>query len=340
MKAVCPICGTRRGQRSCRRQSDGGGICPLCCAGKRDENCGDCEHFKTARRYQSSRDAETRRAEGHFVNAIHPEVEKAVNEALQLIEQRKFGQARTALTALLRDHPQNHQVFFAMGTLHALEEKHKEAVGWFDQATAINPFFVEAHFNKAMAYVKKFDIANAVRAFRKVIEVGEPGEPETQHAQTFITDMAATIRETSGIDLDAYLESQDAFNRAYELMERGAWPEALAGFRTAAALNDRNAPTHGNLGICLAQLGRKAEALAELDRALELDPRYEPAAANRLVIEKLVEGQTLGGMPFKSIEFSKEQLLRDRQWPLARARRNIRSLWEFLAHDGKRGGVS
>ncbi|HEV2391334.1 MAG TPA: tetratricopeptide repeat protein [Verrucomicrobiae bacterium] len=47
----------------------------------------------------------------------------------------------------------------------------------------------------------------------------------------------------------------------------------------------------GNLALCLAGLGRKAEALASLDRALELDPAYEPARTNRKAIEAMREGK-------------------------------------------------
>lgn len=50
--------------------------------------------------------------------------------------------------------------------------------------------------------------------------------------------------------------------------------------------NEKNAPTHENIGICLAQLGRKSEALAALDRALEIDPEYEVAMATASLLKE------------------------------------------------------
>ena len=96
-------------------------------------------------------------------------------------------------------------------------------------------------------------------------------------------------------------------------MEQGAWDRALAGFRAAAAMNDRNPPTHGNMGLCLAKLGRRAEALMELDRALEIDPQYDPASQNRVVVERMQEGVPMDIAGVKRVEFSKEKVMREQE---------------------------
>jgi tetratricopeptide (TPR) repeat protein len=288
-------------------------VCPLCCAGQRDETCGDCAHRLTAERYHAERHASADLPEGHFIAEINPEVECAVNEATELAQRGKMGQAQAAMERLLSEHPANHSVYFGMGVLHVIQSNHRESIKWFDQATAIYPYFVEAHYNKCIACQKLLDVAGAIRASRRVVAVGDPKEPEVKQAKAFLADMAATIRENDRVDLDTYLTTQDAFNSAFALMEQSAWEEALAGFRAAEALIDRNAPTHGNLGLCLAQLGRRAEALTELDRALEIDPRYEPARQNRRVVERMIEGRSLGAAEFRSIEFGKEQVKRERE---------------------------
>ncbi len=312
MKTICPICGARKAKRRCKRRGMAE-ICPLCCAGQRDEACGDCTHRATAQRYHAERHASATLPDGHFIAEINPEVEHAVNEATELAQRGRMDQAQAAMERLLREHPANHSVLFGMGVLHVIRGDHRESIKWFDQATAIFPFFVEAHYNKVVACQKMLDVAGAIRASRRVVEVGDPKEPEVKQAKTFLEDVAATIRKNDGVDLDTYLESQDAFNRAYALMEQGAWDQALAGFRAAAALNDRNAPTHGNLGLCLAKQGRRAEALNELDRALEIDTRYEPARQNRTVVEQMQEGLPIDIAGIKRVEFAKEQVVRERE---------------------------
>lgn len=207
MKTVCPICGTRKANRRCKRR-ELAEICPLCCAGARDAECGGCAHYTAAQTYRAARSSSGALPDGHFITEINPEVKRA---------------------------------------------------------------------------------------------------------REFLANMAAAIGKDDGVDLDTYLESQDAFNHAFDLMEQGDWEEALAGFRAAAARNDRNAPTHGNIGLCLANLGRKAEALKELDRAMVIDPRYEPAKFNRVAVERMVEGKPMEVAGFERIEFSKQQVLSKRE---------------------------
>lgn len=157
------------------------------------------------------------------------------------------------------------------------------------------------------------DIKNAIRAFRKVVEIGPPDDSEVLKARSFIDDMEETIRANNGVDLDVYLETMDEFDQAFERFRRGEWTAALAGFRAVAAKTDRNAPTHGNMGLCLAQLGRKAEALAEIDRALEIDPDYQPARINRTIIEAMEEGKPLQVAGGVEIEYNKQRVQRENE---------------------------
>lgn len=124
--------------------------------------------------------------------------------------------------------------------------------------------------------------------------------------------MLLAIRRTDGIDLDTFLESHARFNRAFALMEQGEWLHALKGFRACIAKHERNAPSHGNMGLCLAKLGWKAEALVALDRAVEIDPGYEPAITNRVAGERMEEGRPFDIAAFKSIDYGKECVLREK----------------------------
>jgi lipoprotein NlpI len=61
-------------------------------------------------------------------------------------------------------------------------------------------------------------------------------------------------------------------------------------------------------------LGRKSEALAALDKALEIDPQYEPAIVNRAVIESLDEGEKLEQEGFMSIDYYKDYPLKKKSF--------------------------
>ena len=55
-------------------------------------------------------------------------------------------------------------------------------------------------------------------------------------------------------------------------MEQQRWPQALECFQAVIALHPKHIQSYGDIGLCYAYLGRQQEALAALDKALELDP--------------------------------------------------------------------
>jgi tetratricopeptide (TPR) repeat protein len=278
----------------------------------RNEICVGCSYYSAAQQYQADRTQRITHAtlpDGHFLIELNPELEKAVDSAMELCERGKMDAAWAQVTQLLREHPENHLVCYAMGVLHAVKGEYQESIKWFDKAISTYPYFVEAHFNKAVSYQKQFKIAQAVYAYRKVVELGDPNDTPARQARWFLDDIAVAIRRNEGVDLDSYIESQHMFDHAFTLLEQRDWSRALIGFRASAAKNDRNAPIHGNLGLCLAALGYKAQSLAELDRALAIDPQYEPARTNRVLVELMEEGIPLNAARFERIEFGKTQFL-------------------------------
>lgn len=311
MKNPCPLCGDRKSQRRCLRHNYAV-ICSVCCAKMRNETCGDCSYYTATQQYNAGRSQRITKAtppDGHFLIELNPEVEKAVNSAMELCERGKTDAAWAQVTLLHRDHPENHMVCYAMGVLHALKNEHNKAVKWFDKAITIYPYFVEAHFNKAVAYQKQFKIAEAVYAYRKVVELGDSNDTPARKARSFLDNMAVATLRSEGVELDTYIESMSLFDQSFKLMELRDWSGALTGFQASAAKHDRNAPTHGNMGLCLAELGYKAQALAELDRALAIDPQYEPASSNRAIVECMMEGVPLNAGGFRRVEFGKTQFL-------------------------------
>lgn len=281
-------------------------ICSECCASIRDEECGDCVYYAPARNYEKTRVISSGLPDGHFLMEINPEVEKSVDNALVQLQRGNTQKAMTALTGLLHDHPRSHVVAFGIGCVHAAKGEHEESIQWFDKAIAIYPYLVEAHYNKAVAFQKLLDLPNCIRSYRKVVEFGEFSDPEVAQARSFIATISAGVLKKEGIGLDDYLRSSDLFNQAFESMERNDFKSAMEGFRASAAINEKNAPCNGNMGLCHAYLGHKAEAMAALDRALEIDPDYRPARENRKVVEKIEEGAPMTHAEFKSINYGLE----------------------------------
>ncbi|MCX6875620.1 MAG: tetratricopeptide repeat protein [Verrucomicrobia bacterium] len=310
----CPVCGNGKARRRCARHGDVE-VCSQCCAAIRDADCGDCIHHAAARQHQATRSNRAVRSgvlpEGKFLIEINPAAEEAVDGALALAERGETKQAREILTRLQREYPRNHHVCFGMGILHVTQKELPQAIEWFDQAIAIFPYMIEAHFNKAVVYKDLMDIPNCVRAFRKVVELGARGDSEVNTAQSFLDGITASLRAQEGISLDTFLASSEVFQQAFDCMQRNEWQQALDGFLKVIAMNDRNVASHGNLGLCYAQLGYQAKALAELDRALELDPWYKPARINRKAAMTMTEGRPLDPKTVNLVEFNRGEQVRD-----------------------------
>ena len=120
--------------------------------------------------------------------------------------------------------------------------------------------------------------------------------------------------ETEGIELNLYLEANDEFDKAFSYMQEGEWHEAITGFHKCIKINEKHPQSYGNLGLCYAHLGRKTEALDAFDRALEIDPKYEPAMINKAVVESLSDGEALNQESFESIDYHKDYPMKKKSY--------------------------
>jgi tetratricopeptide (TPR) repeat protein len=306
MKAAkCVVCEKVKGKRICQLHARAF-ICPRCCAQIRHAGCEGCSYYAQAE--DCALKKTPRPNPQHFVMRIDPQVDEEVDNALAMIERGARKSGESIIAQLLRQHPDLHTVQFAMGTVYAKQKRYDEALDHFDKAIEIFPYFVEAWFNKGAVYQEQLDIGGMIRAFQKVCELGNPKDDFVEHAQRMLDDLENQIRRDDGISLAAYLEANDRFDRAFALMEQQRWQQALEGFQAVIALHPKNTQSHGNMGLCYAYLGRKQEALAALDKALELDPSYGPALLNRRAVMAMAEGEKLPANSFGSVDYYRDVL--------------------------------
>ncbi|MFQ5864988.1 MAG: tetratricopeptide repeat protein [bacterium] len=305
----CIVCLNAKGARVCII-NDNSLICSICCAKTRNCNCEGCIYYAQAEKY--AKEKALKQKSKKFIMAIDPEVNEKVDQALAMAEKGKKQSGEKILTELLNEHPHIDMVQYGMGVICLMQGYYDRALSYFDKAIEINPYFVEAWFNKGAAHQKRLELREIIKAYQKVVELGDPSEDFVGHAKSFVIDFEKQIRETCGLSLDGYFEAMDIFNDAYAAMEKMEWRKAVAGFRKVLALDPQHTQSYGNLGICYAHLGCKQEALNALDKALELDPKYEPAIVNRKVITSLEEGEELSIEKFVSVDYYKDYSLEKR----------------------------
>ncbi len=306
MKKKCEVCNKDKGRRICRRYEDKF-ICSSCCANISDSECEGCQYLEEIQQYRASKIKQS--SEEHGSVEINPELEKSISHALGLVEKGEINEGEAIMVDLQGEYPEYHTVYFGLGVISAVRERHDEAIKYFKRAVEIFPHFAVAHFNLGVAYQKKLDISHAAKAFKEVVRVGKPDSYMVNEAISFIKEMEQMVEVSSGIELETYLEGQDIFDQAFACMQRREWEEALTGFKAVLAKGIlRHAATYGSMGICYGYLGQKQDAMVCFDKALEIDPAYEPAMFNLKALESLKDGETFFDLKPDSVKEDKEEV--------------------------------
>ena len=254
-------------------------------------HCGSGRKYKRCC-FASERAAESKHLPEHrpFTTAIDPELERLCDEALEKLEGGDTLAPTSLGDMLISSFPGYYKINFLIGTILCVEEKIEEAIPYLKKSVELFPSFAQGYFNLGLAYQKNVMIREAVENFRIAVRItkgkGEVGE----QAQECIDDLENMIRKFDGISLDLYLESQDYFNKGFEHLKEKRFEEAIALFQKALEINPTNVQSYGNLALAYAGLGRKALALENFDKAIELDPKYEPAILNRAIMEDMEDG--------------------------------------------------
>ena len=310
MKKKCIICVQAKGKRACI-QYDKALICPKCCAEMRNPSCESCSYYMTSQKYEMDKFRRSR--DKSFTFEFNEEVDKAVGEALAMIERRKLEKAEARLAELLSEYPDYHMVQYGMGALYAFKGQLDAAITYFKNAVDIFPYLAEAHYNLGVAYKKKVDIPNMVKYLEQAILLSDSGAVIHQEARNLLDDVEKIIREQNGTDLKTYVKAQEQFQLAVEFMEKREWEKAIHAFRASERIVNTIPQVYGNLGICHAQLGQKSLSLAAFDNALELDPRYELAMVNKAITQSLKEGEKLNSK-IETVEYYKDYSMKNKSY--------------------------
>ncbi|MBW1900878.1 MAG: tetratricopeptide repeat protein [Deltaproteobacteria bacterium] len=293
MSTKCTVCNRSKGKRECGIY-DGRLICSRCCGENRSAQCEGCRYYQNSIKYQEGKEKSLDRKK--FVIELNDEIDQTIDRAMAAVEKGEFSKAEKILDKLTQEHPKHHMVLYGMGVFLAMQGQYDKAIEYLKDAVQVFPLFMEAYYNLAIAYKSIFDIANMLRALRKVMELAEPGCVQYATAQDMIKVMEESFRR-DGVGLDAFISGQDEFDRALSLMEKGDYKSAIKGFERSIRWHPNLPQPYGNMGICYAKLGNRQAALSAFEKALEINPAYEPAILNKQATEKLVEGRYSARQP-------------------------------------------
>lgn len=248
--------------------------------------------------------------EDDFTAVLLPEVDEAVDRLLIRVEKGQLENVETGLAALLRKHPDYHTTNYAMGVYRAMILADPEgAIPFFRKAVSVFPPMAEAHCNLGLCYTRIARIGEAVASFRKAIRYSAGDDSTAARARDEIQALEKIVIANGSYEsLDACLESQRLFDLAYEHLLAQRYEAAADMFGRVLAQNPDHVQSHGNLGLVYAGLGRKALALEHLEKAIALDPTYEPALQNRKIIARMKEGEPRRPDAIAETEYYRERV--------------------------------
>ena len=264
--------------------------CP-CQSGKKYKKC--CILYEDNETFQPSRRAVKNMP---YTYELVPEMNEVFEKTLKQIERGNLVEAKKVAEKLYQDYPNNDLANYLLGLCYACEEEYEDSIIHFETALQINPSFPEAYYNLAISCLKAVHIGKAVDSFKRVLELEGKNSELGKLAQKEMKELAAMIQITSGLSLDEHIESEKSFDQAFVQLRNKKYEKAILLFRRVLAIEPDHVQSYGNIALAYCGLGKNRLALECLDKALELDPSYEPAQNNRDSIAELNEGECLPGI--------------------------------------------
>ncbi|MSP97813.1 MAG: tetratricopeptide repeat protein [Betaproteobacteria bacterium] len=308
MRMKCVLCHDKKGRRGCQLNS-AQLICPPCCASIRRAECEGCGYYQASEAYQ--REKQTRNQT--FITEIIPELEDRCHKALAFIERGNTARGQAMFEELRRAHPDYHSVLFGLGLLHAMKGQTDEAIACLERAVEIFPDFAEAHYNLGSSYRQNLDIPNAVKAYRAAIAVDDIDGEIGRLASERIDEIKA-IMEKGGVSLATYIRNQQIYDHGFLALQDKRFQAAIDLFARVLATQKDHVQSYSNMGLAYALLGNRKKAIECLDKAIELDPGYEPATINRLSVLRLNDGESLPDITSREIAYYSEFKLQGKSY--------------------------
>lgn len=255
-------------------------------------NCGSGKKFKKCCLPKQEQITPANTSEKKFIAELHPEIDEQIDDILARMESGDQSGAREIET-LFKKYPDYHTTNYAMGVVLAhFQKKHVQATPLFERAVEIFPYFGSAYFNLGSCYLKAVEIEKAIGAFRAAKKYAEDDDI-AYRASDQLSSIENIVRTKSLPTLDAYIQNAQIFSQGFEALTDRRYEDAVTLLQMVLKKEPNCVQAFGNMALAYASLGKKFLAMECIDKALALDPLYEPAMVNRIAISKMTEGEPL-----------------------------------------------
>jgi tetratricopeptide (TPR) repeat protein len=205
-----------------------------------------------------------------------------LNRALLLYQHSRYKEAEQELRGALAEQPHNAQAHSLLALCVLKQERLDEAQAEAEQAIALEPDWPNAHYVRSIVLEHRNKFAEAATSAREALRL-DPSDPDNYARLGFVNFrqglwQAAFDAAEKGLSFDA--EHEDCGNlRTLALTRLGRKREAIANVDESLARNPDDAFAHANKGWALLHQGKPKPALEHFREALRLDPTFEYARA-------------------------------------------------------------
>lgn len=217
-------------------------------------------------------------------------LEDILEEVFQLLQQQDFKQARYLLKKATKKYPRHYLSYYGQGMYSGFKGDHDTAIYYLEQSVAKNAFYGLAHHNLAISYGKVNRVDLCLKHHYLALQTATEEEKAVMSASV---DIIGKLQKSlsDGFTLEDYFDDAERFEMAFELMNNTKFEQATELFHIVASNQPGHVQARGNLGICYVMTGNYKKARAYLNEALTLDPEYQPALDNMVVLNDLESGK-------------------------------------------------
>lgn len=203
-----------------------------------------------------------------------PQLQRKFQEALQLYDSNRFGEAASQLEQLVHEVPQSFDVHELLGMVYSAQGKESSATEHLQKAVHLNPNSAAARTNLATNLVRLHKLEPAEIEFKKALAL-DPRSYDTNHNLGEFYVASGKLPLAIPFLVKARQVKPDAYDNAYDLAlayeETGEHAHAERVVKDLLAKND-TAELHNLLGDIEEKAGNYIGAEHEYDTAAHMDP--------------------------------------------------------------------
>jgi tetratricopeptide (TPR) repeat protein len=206
----------------------------------------------------------------------------AIQNALGLIQKRRFSEAEGVLREYLKKAPASIDAKFLLGSLLIQTNKIDQGIMFLESVLRADPTHLQANYNLALIYSSKGDYKKAIPYLERAAGISSQNKNPTTNDIALLINLTrayiAEKRETDGERLISLLEktaSADervAFTLGLILAESGKYERAVPIFERLNSAHPATPDILYNLGVAYYNLDKLDDAKRVLLEAVSLSP--------------------------------------------------------------------